>query len=245
MKKLILLLSLVIGAFFCLPTAAQERSIGVVNATLTGVLTVTGFGTHAFSAGGTGANEVKVENTTSGTGNSAYFGAYNNAGLTGYLQVFSSAFTTSGINVANGALLGAGRAGGLNLAATDAAGAIRFYTGGTTQRFGINADGDWLRGSTISYSAGTPTISSGFGTGSPSIAGTDSAFEITLGTGASTTGVVQFGHAFAADPICVAMGQTSGGLGDITFTAGGVGTTKGLTYSSASSTKIHVLCFGR
>jgi len=100
----------------------------------TGLLTNVGFGSHVFSAGGTGNNSLTVGNTSAGTANTAFFGANNDVGLTGYLQVFSSTYTTSGPNVANAALLGAGRAGGISIAATDAAGDIRFYTGGNTLR---------------------------------------------------------------------------------------------------------------
>jgi hypothetical protein len=46
--------------------------------------------------------------------------------------------------------------------------------GSSTGRFAINANGDWLKGSNIMDSTGTPTIASGFGGGS--ITGTDSAF---------------------------------------------------------------------
>jgi hypothetical protein len=54
-----------------------------------------------------------------------------------------------------------------------------------------------------------PTISSGFGT-TPSIAGTDLAGRVTVGTGGtSDTGVITFGTAYATAPSCIAMNETT------------------------------------
>lgn len=107
---------------------------------MTGLLSVTGFGTHSFSAGGTGSNILEVRNTTSGTAN------FSNLRVTGgtndaYLYAFSQGYTTSGPYMASATVLQAAGSAGLNFAATDASGAIRFYSGGTTQRLSLNSDG--------------------------------------------------------------------------------------------------------
>lgn len=104
------------------------------------MLTVSGFGTHAFSAGSTGANIVQVANTTSGTGN---YGAFKITGGTtdGYLYGFSQGYTTSGPYMASTITLQSAASAGLNLLASEAGGAIRFYSGGTTLRAQINTNG--------------------------------------------------------------------------------------------------------
>src|SRR3989344_2934576 len=50
-------------------TLATTSSPTFASPTFTGALTVSGFGTHSFSAGGTGGNGVLIKNSTSGTGN--------------------------------------------------------------------------------------------------------------------------------------------------------------------------------
>ena len=116
------------------------------NTTLSGLLSVSGFGTSSFSAGGTGANSLKVANTTAGTTNSALVLLGNDLGDGAALRMFSSTFTTSGPNVANSLKLDNSSSGGLSLAATHASGAIRFYSGGTTQQAILRADGNWGAG---------------------------------------------------------------------------------------------------
>ena len=109
--------------------------------TIAGTLTVNGFGTHAFSAGGTGANLVRVANTTSGAANEAYFEAL--AGTTqGHLQAFSQGYTTGTWDVQSGVSFDGNGAGGLSIVASHASGAIRFYTGGTTEYMRLGTAGD-------------------------------------------------------------------------------------------------------
>lgn len=118
-----------------------------------GVLTVSGFGTHTFSAGGTGFNSVGTTNPTAGTGNGARLHADSDAG-TLFLSAFSSTFTTSAQDVQAGAKVQWDAAGGLSIAATHASGAIRFYSGGTTLRWTIGTDG----GLTGSYLYATSSV---------------------------------------------------------------------------------------
>ena len=109
---------------------------------VSGLLTVSGFGTSSFSAGGTGANLLNVRNTTAGTGNSGAITVGSDVAANGVvLQYFSSTFTTSGSNVASGALINSQGVGGLSIQAENASGAIRFYSGGITERMLINTTG--------------------------------------------------------------------------------------------------------
>ena len=115
-----------------------------------GLLTVSGFGTHSFSAGGTGGNVLSVRNTTSGTGNYSMLILGNDASASLLqLAAFSSAYTPSGTDYASGVRLNASGAGGLSIQAEHASGAIRFYTGGATQRWAIGTDGTLTGASNI------------------------------------------------------------------------------------------------
>lgn len=221
------------------------RDNGNANSRMTlsdaGLLAVNGFGSHSFSSGGTGASAIMLANTTSGTGNFTFYRA--TAGTTvGQLMAFSQGYTTGSYDVQASVGLTADGAGGLSVAATNGSGAIRFYSGGTSLRFGINAAGDWLKGTTIMDSTGTPTINSGFGA-SPSIAGTDYAFVVTHGTGALTSGTVAFGHAFATAPICTASTSTTSVS---TAISSPTTTTVGVNLSGAGGVgdKVYVHCRG-
>jgi len=94
-----------------------------------GLLTVSGFGVHSFSAGGTGDIGLRVRNTTAGTGNYANVSIGNDLNPTaGYLLVTSSTWTTSGAFVQNSAIVNSEQAGGLSLSATNASGDVRLYS---------------------------------------------------------------------------------------------------------------------
>jgi hypothetical protein len=211
--------------------------------TLGGKLAVEGFGTHSFSAGGTGANALFVTNTTSGTGNYALLRA--TAGTTvANLAAFSQGYTTGSSDVQAGASLVCTGAGGLSISAENAAGVIRFYTGASVLRWGINAAGDKTFGASshIADSAGTPVITSGFGAG-PTITGTDYGFVIAIGTGTSTGGLVTFGHAFTNAPICVAS-TTSTSLDNMTLLSSTSTLTIGYDSAALAGVGIYVLCRG-
>jgi hypothetical protein len=98
---------------------------------LGGVLKVDGFGSHTFSAGGTGAQQLAVRNTTAGTANYCEVAVGNDstARLT-LLQATASTFTPSGYALANGSTVVGTGAGGLSIAVSDATGHVRFYTNG-------------------------------------------------------------------------------------------------------------------
>lgn len=96
-----------------------------------------------------------------------------------------------------------------------------------------------LGSNTLKFTAATPTISSGFGT-TPSIAGTSSAFKVTVGSGGDTTGVVLFNVTWATAPTCVANNQSTAQLVRATPTTTQVTLAGTLTASDVLS----VLCVG-
>lgn len=85
-----------------------------------------------------------VRNTNNGGASRAYVSAGNDATqLLAMLAAYASTFTTSGWAVAAGAAVISSGAGGLSLAASDAAGTLKFFTAGnTTARLTINAAGN-------------------------------------------------------------------------------------------------------
>jgi hypothetical protein len=108
--------------------------------TVGGTLTVNGTGTHEFTSALSGGNFLGIVNTTNDT--ASYSALKATAGATNtYLYCLSAAYTPSTIYLAaSGVLVNAG-AGGLSIAATNAAGDIRFYAGGTTERVAISDAG--------------------------------------------------------------------------------------------------------
>lgn len=111
--------------------------------TIGGLFGAEGFGTHSFSAGGTGTQALLVRNTTAGNTNQAMLQVGNDASasLTALVS-YSSTWTTAGLYVANGSLLQGAGAGGLSIAAT--VGALRFYSGGTTERARLTSNGHFI-----------------------------------------------------------------------------------------------------
>lgn len=104
-------------------------TFGSGNYTIPGLLTVSGFGTHAFSAGGTGFNRFDVRNTTAGTGNGSQINVGNNADAQlGQFIATSSTYTPSGDLLASGVSLRGSGAGGVSILASNASGDIRLYS---------------------------------------------------------------------------------------------------------------------
>jgi hypothetical protein len=96
---------------------------------ISGLFTSTAFGSSSFSAGGTGYNKLTIRNTTAGAANGAQLSIGTNADPDQfYVQSFATTFTTSGMNIAGGAVVNGEGPGGLSLAATQSN--IGFYTNG-------------------------------------------------------------------------------------------------------------------
>jgi hypothetical protein len=112
-----------------------------------GVLNVNGFGVHTFSAGAVGNNWLVLENTNSSTTSRAILNVKSGT-ADGYIQAVSQGYTTSNELVANSVVLLSGSAGGLSIASNNAAGMIRYYTGGGTERGRMHASGGFSWGDT-------------------------------------------------------------------------------------------------
>jgi hypothetical protein len=89
-------------------------------------------------------------------------------------------------------------------------------------------------------SATAPSISSGCGTGSPSVAGTDGMGRVTVGTGGSSACVISFGATWTNAPACHATDETKGTV----FAATASGTLLTLTGSASAADTIAYTCTG-
>ena len=113
-------------------------TFGSGNYTIPGLLTVSGFGTHSFSAGGTGGNNIAITNTTSGTGNQASVTLTAGTNV-GAVLALSQGYTTSGPLVASATLLYSEGAGGISVSASGANGDVRLYNRGGTLALTLGA----------------------------------------------------------------------------------------------------------
>jgi hypothetical protein len=155
-----------------------------------------------------------------------------------------STFTTASPDVTSGASVTATGPGGLSIAATHASGALRFYAGGSSQRFGVSAGGDMTIGTTpnVFVNTATPSVTAGGGTGAQVLRGNNSAFLIGTGSTASTTVTVTFGGAGFSDiPICQV---TPAAAGADPYISAVNSTTITITYVSATNLGLHVTCLG-
>jgi hypothetical protein len=174
---------------------------------ITAAAAVTTFGTYALSTAGTGFQVLSVTNSTSnGTSGSEYRLTAGTSRVSLFNQ--SQGYTTGTWDIAASGTLYADGVGGLSFVTADASGPIRLYTN-QTLRAQMLAAGHWSLGSTgnLTDAVATPTIASGFGTGS-TIVGKAYAFKVTIGTGSPTTGTVNFNATYANAPICT--GTVSG-----------------------------------
>lgn len=120
-----------------------------------GTIASTQFGTHSFSAGGAGSQLVAVRNTTAGASALAGLRLGNDAAAQSALLVAtSSTFSVGGDVFADGTLLRGERVGGLTLSASDAAGALKFFSGGSAERMRLHASGGLSLGNTVDPGAG-------------------------------------------------------------------------------------------
>jgi hypothetical protein len=105
-------------------------------------LTFDGSNLGVVSTGNSLASNIASRNTTSGTGAGSQILVGNDleSDLL-VIRALSSTYTTSGVNVASGALIRAGAVGGLTLAATDASGTMKFTAGGATEVMRLTSTG--------------------------------------------------------------------------------------------------------
>jgi hypothetical protein len=214
---------------------STERMGGFVfsdanNATLTGGMA----GVRENPSGNFLGGITLFVHTTSGSA------ATDFSGLTEVARINSTGLLSLRANLATVGLEGNGT-NGIGIGATNGSGAIRFYTGGTTLRWGINAAGDHTFGASshISDSSGTPVIASGFGSGANTIAGADYAFIVNSGGAAGVTGTVTFGHTWTTAPVCVASNSAASSA----IVVGTTTTTVTLTVGTGTlASPVYVLC---
>ena len=188
---------------------------------MTGLLTVSGFGTHSFSAGGTGSQVLSVRNTTAGQALAEIYIGNDASAYAGSISVTSSTYTAANRYPQDGLLIEGNRAGGINIAATGVAGAIKFYSGGTTERMRLLTTGVLGIGTTSAYEEGgrTGLISAGFSFAS--------SWGMYLNETASTSGAgfIIFG---------LGAGTGTSGIGSITR----VGATSAVAYNTSSDRRL-------
>jgi hypothetical protein len=161
---------------------------------LGGLLAVEGFGSHSFSAGGSGTNQIIIRNTSAGTANLAQLALGNNSSVTAaVLRSHSSTYTSTTLYKAEGLTIEASRSGGMVLAATDASGVMTFMAGGATERMRLDASGRLGLGTT-SPAAGGLTVATGAIT-SGSALGALNPLHLVIGGGGSSpqAGMVAWG----------------------------------------------------
>lgn len=94
-------------------------------------------------------------------------------------------------------------------------------------------------GAATQFQLDLPVITSGFGT-SPSIAGSSSAFRVTVGSSPGTSGVVTFAKAWTNAPICIVINETTSNVVRVTAST----TTATFNGVVVANDKLSFLCFG-
>lgn len=221
---------------------ATNNSTALMTLTNAGLLTLSGSATHAITATFNSTLGWTVTNSSNGGSANSAMSLVNDGGTQGILMQAGTTYTGVAAYQAATALRGTA-ANGIHIAAEHASGGIKFYTGGTNLRWGINSAGDHLFGASshISDSSGTPVIASGFGSGANTIAGADYAFVVNSGGAAGVTGTVTFGHTWSTAPVCVAANSAASSA----IVIGTTTTTVTLTVGTGTlATPVYVLCRG-
>lgn len=119
-----------------------------------GNLAITGTSPNTVSASTNGAIAWTVTNSSTGAAAYSAYNAVDSAGNTTRMLQLGSSFTSTGAYTQKGGLLQATGNGGLSLDASDAAGTMRFFTGGnTTARMTIDASGRFTQTSQPAFLA--------------------------------------------------------------------------------------------
>lgn len=108
-----------------------------------------GFGTHNFTAGGSGGNIIKLKNSSAGTTNFAQVQLDNDSGNIGAFLATSSTYTTVSEIVASALAIRSAGSGGLILSNTNASGNIKMYANNSLSQ----------EAARVSVQANMPTIS--------------------------------------------------------------------------------------
>lgn len=162
------------AAFFTSLYAAINAMWSGATHVFAGILTLDGFGTHLFQAGGTGGQALRIRNTTAGSGNFAQLEVGNDTGSIGTLIAWSSTHTESADIKQDGVSLRNTADGGVSLVASHASGDLRGYARGSTKLWTFDGEHFILTG----QDTGTRALSSVL---------SDSVNTAQVGTDAATT----------------------------------------------------------
>ena len=117
------------------PTSGGHIWYGTAGATqmqltMGGLLTVSGFGTHSFSAGGNAFNGIRASNSNNGAGASSGFELGNDQDTSdrAFIYLYSSGVAASGAQQPDGLDFRSGGTGGMSLGAANASGDVRLYS---------------------------------------------------------------------------------------------------------------------
>ncbi len=149
---------------FAYTTGAATFSAGIsaTTAAFTGNVTRTGTTNSTM----TGFSQT---NSDAGTAATTRYQAINDGGAYGALVMYSSGYTTSGINIASSTLVYANGAGGLSLSTGHASGVVRIYSGNETLALTISAAQAATFVAGISATTGTFSTSAKTTSGSTSV----------------------------------------------------------------------------
>ena len=137
--------------------------------TFTGVFSNTAFGIHSFLTAGNGSNILRNRNTEAGVDRQASFQLGNDAAADRVqLRLWSTTHNGTGSNLPDTFNILSEGVNGIALSATDAAGTLRIYTGGTAERMRVAANGNVGIGDTspdfgldVETTAAFPNIAAG------------------------------------------------------------------------------------
>lgn len=259
MKRCAAIFIAVVLALACVLGLAQVTT----NSTRTGVgssnVTI-----NTTTVTGGSANQVLYTNSSGALGGSDTLTFDGNDLYAKKIAYFGSSASQSGLFVrGNGnadsgffgplsAHIGAGTALDPVVAAVNANGAIRFYTG-STPRVVIDGSSGWTEFTSVIvptngmrshlvFSGTAPTISA-CGSSPPVVAGNDNAMLVTVGTGgAATSCAINFAATWSTAPVCHAQNDTDRVAYSIATTTSAVTITA--TAAFTASSKFHVICMG-
>lgn len=126
--------------------------------TIGGVLTAEGFGSHTFSASGTGSNAIAVRNPTAGTANAGALHLGNDSSATrGVVRMHSTTYTSTGVHYADGLSITSAGVNGISLSCSNAAASavIRLNPSGAGSGYHLLYLGGGETAATIMYGANT------------------------------------------------------------------------------------------
>lgn len=153
------------------PNITSTGALTVPSLTATGsatvgtTLAVNGFGSHIFTAAGSGPNRIEIINQSAGTSNSSAVVLLNNNNFSGAFNTYAGNFSGTGTyDLANGVSLyaDANMTNGLSLAALGASAKVVIFANGSTQRMqigtGVTVGDTTDPGATNFRVAGTSTL---------------------------------------------------------------------------------------